>query len=129
MTKKEERQFIFNKYNGHCAYCGCELKKGWHADHLIPIKRKLEWGKDKYNNSIMVTSKECERPEFDTLENKMPSCPSCNIIKHSLDLESFRRNIEYYITSLNNNSNPYKFVKKYGLIEETNNKVIFYFEK
>ena len=30
MTKKE-RELIFNKYNGKCAYCGCELKKGFHA--------------------------------------------------------------------------------------------------
>ena len=33
MTKKE-RELIFNKYNGKCAYCGCELKKGWHIDHI-----------------------------------------------------------------------------------------------
>lgn len=26
MTKKE-RELIFNKYNGKCAYCGCELKR------------------------------------------------------------------------------------------------------
>ena len=32
--KKIERELIFNKYNGKCAYCGCELKKGWHIDHI-----------------------------------------------------------------------------------------------
>ena len=128
MTKKEERQLIYDKYGGKCSYCGCDLKKGWHADHLIPIKRKLEWGKDKHGNHIIVTSNECERPKFNTIENKVPSCHSCNIMKHSLSLESFRSSVEYFITSLNNNSNPYKFAKKYGLIKETNNKVVFYFE-
>lgn len=23
---KQQRQQVYNKYNGHCAYCGCELE-------------------------------------------------------------------------------------------------------
>lgn len=39
MNKK--RQIIFDKYNGKCAYCGCELQKLWHIDHIEPIVRRL----------------------------------------------------------------------------------------
>ena len=38
MTKKD-RQLIFDKYDGKCAYCGTELVKGWHVDHIQAIRR------------------------------------------------------------------------------------------
>ena len=46
MTKKD-RQIVFDKYNGKCAYCGCELVKGWHVDHIEPIVRDSKWNRDK----------------------------------------------------------------------------------
>ena len=47
MTKKEKREFIFNKFGGKCAYCGCDLQKGWHVDELEPIRRNYKYNKDK----------------------------------------------------------------------------------
>lgn len=118
MTQKEKRKLIFNKYNKKCAYCGCELKKGWHIDHLEPVLR--EWWK---KGSPMFLS------ENDNFDNLFPSCPSCNINKHSLKLEDFRFFIQNFVTSLNKNSTQYKMAKKYDLVKETNIKVVFYFEK
>ena len=117
MNKKEEREFIKNKYGGRCAYCGCILPEKWHVDHLKPIIRDLE-NKNK-----------CEFPEFDTLENKMPSCPSCNILKNSMGIDSFRNVIKGFIKSLNRDSTQYKVAKRYGLITETNKGVRFHYEK
>ena len=114
MTKKE-RELIFNKYNGKCAYCGCELKKGFHVDHIEPIVR----------NWLNGT---CEKPENENLENYNPSCPSCNIQKNSYTLEQFRENIKQFVNSLNKYSTQYKFAKKYGLISENEIEVKFYFE-
>ncbi len=114
MTKKE-RELIFNKYNGKCAYCGCELKKGFHVDHIEPIVR----------NWLNGT---CENPENENLENYNPSCPSCNIQKNSYTLEQFRENIKQFVNSLNKYSTQYKFAKKYGLISENEIEVKFYFE-
>lgn len=122
MNKREK---IYQKYNGHCAYCGCELKKGWHIDHMEPVIRKLKYDK----NRKLVTSNEYWRPENDTFENKVPSCPSCNINKHSMGIEGFRTAIYNYMEHLNNISTQYKLVKRFGLIKETNIKVVFYFEK
>jgi 5-methylcytosine-specific restriction endonuclease McrA len=115
---KKERELIFKKYEGHCAYCGCELQKGYHIDHLEPVLR--EWWK---KGSPMY------KPENDTKSNLMPSCPSCNINKHSLSLENFRKLIENFIVSLNKNSTQYKIAKRYGLIIETKIEVVFYFEE
>ena len=30
MISKKTREIVYNKYNGHCAYCGCEIEmKDW----------------------------------------------------------------------------------------------------
>lgn len=112
---KKQRQEIYQKFNGRCAYCGCELPERWHADHLEPIVRNGDGS--------------CLNPGNDTIENMMPSCPSCNRIKNSFTLEQFRENIQNFVNSLRNYNIQFKFAKKFGLIEETGNKVKFYFEE
>jgi 5-methylcytosine-specific restriction endonuclease McrA len=124
--KKKERQDIFEKYGGKCAYCGCELLKGWHVDHIEPVVRDSKWNKGKGRFQQTGTLR---NPENDNLENYNPSCASCNIQKNSYTLEQFRRNIKQFVDSLNLYSTQYKFAKKYGLIEETKSEVVFYFEK
>jgi 5-methylcytosine-specific restriction endonuclease McrA len=114
--KKEVRQIVLEKYNGKCAYCGVELTKGWHVDHIEPIVRN--W-----------TNGTCEKPENHNLDNFNPSCASCNIQKNSLTLEQFRDKIKQFINSLNSYSNQYKFAKKYNLVSETNIEVVFHFEQ
>lgn len=110
---KQQRQELHDKYDGQCAYCGCELKKGWHADHIEPVVKL---------GGVM------DYPERDNLENMNPSCPSCNIQKHSYSLENFRLNIENHINALNLYNTTYKVAKRFGLINETGRKVTFYFE-
>ena len=112
---KIERQIVFNKYEGKCAYCGCELAKGWHVDHKEPIRR---------NNDGT-----CINPHNECMDNYMPSCASCNVQKNSYTLEEFRKNIKHFVYSLNNYITQYKFAKKYGLVKETENEVVFYFEE
>lgn len=124
MTKKEERNKIFKKYNGKCAYCGCDLPNKWHIDHINPVIRDLIHIPGKG----YITGKEMLKPELDILENKNPACPSCNIMKHSSDIEGFRFMILGFVKSLNKYSNQYKFAKKFGLINENEQKVTFYFE-
>lgn len=35
---KKTRKLVFNKYNGHCAYCGCELTmKTMQVDHITSV--------------------------------------------------------------------------------------------
>ncbi len=114
MTKKD-RQLIFDKFNGKCAYCGCELNKVWHADHLLPLVRDPFTGKQKF-------------PELDKIENLMPSCPSCNNYKHSYSLEEFRRLISELRKQLML-STQYKISLRYGLINEVEKEVKFHYEQ
>ncbi len=114
LTKKQ-REKLKCKYGGNCSYCGDPLAKKWHADHIIPIRRNPDGT--------------CENPEADNFENLTPSCPSCNRMKDTLTIEKFRKLIENFINSLNNNSTQYKFAKRYNLVKETNAQVLFHFEK
>jgi 5-methylcytosine-specific restriction endonuclease McrA len=151
MTKKEEREFIRLKCNGRCAYCGEVLHQGWHIDHVEPVDRKFERIPEHYKHNQTGDKKDnlwdikwedrmnytkvksrlkvigFNKPENDKFENKMPACPSCNINKHGMNLELFRRFIEGFIPALNNSA-TYKVVKRYGLIQETGIRVKFYFE-
>jgi 5-methylcytosine-specific restriction endonuclease McrA len=120
MIMNKARQKIWNKSGGLCWYCGCQLpEKGWHADHFHPIRRNWWAGAEE----------KCVNPQHDTEENKVPACPSCNILKGSDTLEGFRRTIKHFVHTLNNYHNQYKFAKKYGLVKETDLPVVFWFEK
>lgn len=122
---KKDRQLIFDKYGGRCSYCGDELQKGWHVDHIEPIVRDFEW--DKGNGRFKQTGTS-RRPENHNTDNYNPSCASCNIQKNSFSLEEFRKNIKNFVNSLNLYNTQYKFAKRYGLVKEVNKEVIFYFE-
>ena len=112
-----KRKAIYDKSNGHCWYCGVKLgEKGWHADHFEPVVRNLVTGKPHY-------------PERENEDNKVPACASCNINKHSMPLESWRKIIEGYVVSLNRDSTQYKLAKRFGLIEEKPIEIKFWFEE
>lgn len=78
-----KRQQVFDKYNGRCAYCGCELENNWQVDHITP-KKHYEW------NLIYGNPND--------INNLMPSCRKCNHYKRCLSLEGFR----YYMQSFHN---------------------------
>lgn len=125
---KGDREKVFNKYGGKCAYCGCELVKGWHVDEIEPVRRNWE---HVYNETTGFHDKKITgymHPERLILENQNPACASCNINKHSMSLEQFRELITGFITSLNRDSTQYKIAKRYGLVQETIKPVVFYFE-
>lgn len=125
MTKKE-RETIFHKFGGCCAYCGCLLQKGWHADHIKPIRRKFKYDKGKQK---VVHTGECRYPKRECADNYFPACASCNINKHSMSIEEFRKLVSGFITSLNRDSVQYRIAKRYGLLQETEKPVTFYFEQ
>ena len=118
---KKTRLLIWEKYNRHCAYCGCGLEyKDMQVDHLESVW-KYEFNKLHH----------CSVPEeqLNSIENYMPSCRACNFYKGAWDLEKFRDNLSTMLyRNLAKNFN-YKLLKKYGLIEEHIHEVKFYFEK
>lgn len=125
MATKKQRELIFNKYGGKCAYCGCELMRSWHIDEMEPIRRNKKWDRKK---RTWVYDGTCKHPDRLHIDNQMPACASCNINKHSMSLEEFRRLVGGFLTSLNRDSTQYKIAKRYGFIEEVVKPVVFYFE-
>jgi 5-methylcytosine-specific restriction endonuclease McrA len=130
---KADRQKVFEKFSGRCAYCGCELEKGWHLDHIEPVVRlykteKVSVGPNSWDWKWVDKFQGFQYPERDTIENALPACASCNINKHGDSIEGFRATITKFVESLNKYSVQYKIAKRYGLINETGNNVKFYFE-
>ena len=110
------REAVYQKYNGHCAYCGKKLTyKEFQVDHLIPIQRE-KFGK--------YTEEQLER-----FENYMPTDRTCNHYKRAHSLETFRRYIEEIPAKLDRDSYISRIGKKYNLIEEHPRKIEFYFEQ
>jgi len=124
---KAQRQHVFEKFGGRCAYCGCDLPQRWHADHFEPVVRELKF-KQRHDGTHRLVTGKASRPEFDTAENHMPACPRCNISKGSLTIEQWRLWIVGHIKALNAHHTPYNIAKAFGLIAETGAPVVFYFE-
>lgn len=109
--KKSIRDTIFKKYNGKCAYCGIDLVKGWHVDHILP---RINGGNDN-------------------LDNLNPSCKDCNNYKGGCNLETFRM----YAKQMFNEKLEYLFKSKtkmqiainMGVIKYNSWDGVFYFER
>ena len=122
---KSERELVRKKYDGKCAYCGEPLPPKWHADHLEPVQRI-----EKFVQGIgFVKTADMEHPERDCLSNMMPACPPCNIDKHVMKLDDWRQKLQNACAVLSRGNPTYRHAKRFGLLNETQLKVIFYFEK
>lgn len=119
-----QREGIRQKYGGRCAYCGEPLGARWHADHFIAVRRDFQWKRDKG----FVQTGTVMHPENDCVSNFMPSCPPCNIDKHSLPLEHWRAKLQDACGVLRRNQPTYRHALRFGLVAETGAAVRFYFE-
>ena len=127
LTKKQRAE-LYNKYDGKCAYCGCELPTRWHADHIVAVKREFEFIK-KGSTYISQSTGILEKPHLDVFENMNPSCPECNHYKSSMPLESFRCELSKQVERAEKSSKNFKFALKYGQVKLTPTPITFYFEK
>lgn len=98
----DERVQLHNKFDGHCAYCGCKISlKEMTSDHVKPL----------------------EKGGADTVDNLFPACFTCNHYKNRYTVEQFRRKLreapEIYRDE--------EIVKRYGVSRET--KIIFFYER
>ena len=114
MTKRKKftksaRQQIYDMFNGHCAYCGCEITlQHMQADHIEPL----------------------ELGGADEMSNLYPACRSCNHYKHTITIERFRQVLERMPSVLMRDNVTYRNAVRSGLIKHPENpKVEFYFEK
>jgi len=114
---KIDRQSVFDRFSGKCAYCGSILEKGWNLDHAIP-----KWHCEGKIPIANFNDVHC-------FENYMPSCRSCNLFKSGNGIEGFRKHIESQIETLRRDRPTFRVAERFGLIECKPQRVVFYFEK
>ena len=113
---KKVRLEVYNKYDGHCAYCGKKIDyKDMQLDHMIPRQRER--------------FKKYTEEEIECFDNYMPTCRRCNHYKRAHSLEGFRKNIEEIPKKLFRDNYIYKVGLDYGLVEPHEQKIKFYFER
>lgn len=118
---KINRDQVYKKYNGHCAYCGKEIKfREMQVDHIKPKSNNKPIGRDIYGNFIY--------PGNDDIENINPSCRRCNHYKRAYSLEEFRNMIKTIHERIH-----YKYIVKvvedYGIVVYQVWDGLFYFER
>lgn len=123
--KKALREQVYKKFNGRCAYCGCELpKKGFHVDHIIPQDRYSE-----QHQCLIVDGRKFTDYGLHDLQNLNPACRRCNLWKRVSSLEEFRSEIEAQKERLKNYSAGFRLAQDFGVVISTNDPVKFYYEK
>ena len=110
---KMTRLNVYAKYNGRCAYCGCDIELNeMQVDHHIA--HMGEGGED-------------------TLENYYPACDVCNRVKSNSTLDGFKNSIKHCGEIHRNRKKSImadsdKIAIKYGLTEN-DHKITFFFEE
>lgn len=123
---KAMRQRVYAKYNGHCAYCGKEIKyEEMQVDHIIPVMKSyygIKEDAEKVRQMLVDGS-------FHDINNLMPSCRSCNYYKSMGDIESLRQRILTQLDHTCRSSFQTKLAMQYGMIEYKPWDGKFYFER
>lgn len=116
MIKKEVRERVFKKCDGHCAYCGKAIEyKDMQLDHMIP-KRLAEEGKVSWL-------------EVENERNYMPACRRCNHYKRGHTLETFRSMIQDIPRKLRRDSYIFRVGEDFGIVGSNScEELVFYFE-
>lgn len=113
---KQEREAVYQKCNGHCAYCGKEISiKEMQIDHKIPIHMEEAY------KAIGV--------DLNSFENLLPACRSCNNYKDTFTVDLFRKMIEEQPKIFDRDRPTYRLAVRYRVITPTPHPVTFYFEK
>ena len=102
------RRVIYDKYDGHCAYCGRKISfDDMSIDHLLAVSKG----------------------GTDDVDNLIPCCYLCNHQKDNMSVEEFRAYLED-ITSTLDDHKPYRVALLYKKIAVLKKKqVVFYFEQ
>ncbi len=126
MTRRER---IYNKSDGRCWYCGCELNGRWHIDHIEPVRRSSRWMKTKGGGRELRSTGKMNKKENHIEDNMVPACMPCNIFKHTFTLEQFRKELSKQVQRARRDSRNFRMAEKYGLIEVKEQPIVFYFEE
>lgn len=121
---KKLRQSVFEKYKGHCAYCGKEIDiKDMQVDHAIAYAQSV-YGRDWEKVSEMIFD-----GTINNVDNLMPACRACNYYKGVGDIEQFRNRIKNQLDHTCRGTFQARLAIQFGIIEYHEWDGKFYFEK
>lgn len=123
---KPDRNLILDKTNGRCAYCGCDLPGKFQVDHIMSQCNfehyiKNNWRIPEFLIHLKLT-------DVNHIDNLFAACGSCNNYKSIHPLETFRSELGAMRQRLNMRSTHYKISRRFGLIDEIEKPIVFYFE-
>ena len=111
---KKTREIVYNKYKGHCAYCGCVLSiSELQIDHVKSRFLAQYHGKEIDNG----------------IDNLLPACRMCNFYKSASNLEGFRKCLNTVLKDSCKKSFVVRLALKYGFLKTGDWDSKFYFEK
>lgn len=120
INRPKIREFVFLKYDGHCAYCGKKLNQSRFAiDHIEPKFRT-------HSDAQLLQLNRVRGAE--NLDNFNPSCMSCNSSKSTYTIEKWRSEINKKHERLLKSEPSYNLLFRLGMIKKVHS-CIFYFEK
>lgn len=122
---KAQREALWHKYSGRCAYCGESLTK-MHADHMEPVQRR---NTDPWGRPLPIEERRLMRPERNVVENMMPACGPCNISKGGYTIKEWRSLLARSHEIVAREKSIFRAAVRLGVISVSDQPVIFYFER
>lgn len=113
------REAIFAEYEGKCFYCAHLIEyRNMHIDHILPTNRP-----DLTDDDGKEYIKELQSKGFiqDSIENYVPTCPSCNMKKGNMVYTS--ANLRYFHEQAKNHSKG--ILKKINIYKQNKNEVFY----
>ncbi|MBJ4881358.1 HNH endonuclease, partial [Salmonella enterica subsp. enterica serovar Derby] len=113
--------------------CGCKLpEKGWHADHVEPVRRDFELVRAPVGSGVTHVARSTGKvmhPELHAIENLFPSCAPCNLFKGAFSVEGMRNEITKQVERARAYSVNFRTAERFGLLHIVVKPVVFWFEQ
>lgn len=125
---KIERETVYSKFKGRCAYCGNKLNiKDMQVDHIIPRSTYIFHMETRHKVPSFLMH--LTILDVNHIDNLFPSCQVCNLSKLNYSLEDFRSELNELMNILENKNHTYRMAKRYKMVSLKKSKPIkFYFE-
>ena len=123
---KAQREALRAMFDGRCAYCGNELGRVMHADHVEPCIRITT---DPWSRPLPAAEHRMIKPERNAVGNMMPSCAPCNLHKGGYPLEQWRAYLQRSAEIVRKQTSTFRAGERFGIITVNNAPVVFYFER
>lgn len=123
---KDMRQKVYDKYDGHCAYCGRKIEmRDMQVDHLVPVA----YGRQPPRDKAESIRKMFEDGSINRIDNLMPACRACNFYKDTYSVEGFRDRIKTELDHTCRQTFQTRLAMQYGIIKYEPWDGTFYYER